>query len=137
MNLDYEKHKKIVILIFYLLLAIAGVFLLFTKVFPVILPFVFAFIFAYLINPVVNFLNLRIKMGRKISSIIAILLVFAIVISIVVVAAGEVYKFAQSLVSDFLTTAKMVLMQRISVLGRTKEISSSSPHFRKEELRPR
>lgn len=39
--------------------------------------------------------------------------------------------------SYFLTPAKMVLTQRMLVLERTKEISSSSPHFRKEELRPR
>ncbi len=114
MNLDYEKHKKIIILIFYIVLAIAGVFLLFTKVFPVILPFIAAFIFAYLINPVVNFLSVRIKMGRKISSVIAILLVFAIVISLVVIAAGEIYQFAQSLISDFLTTAKIEELSIIS-----------------------
>lgn len=107
MNLDYDKHKKIMIFIAYTVLVLIGSYILFVKAIPMLAPFIVALIFAFLINPIVDFFNERLKVNRKLSSIIVILLIFAILISIIAVAISEIYSFLESVVSELLVTTNL------------------------------
>jgi len=107
MNFDMEKHKKIIILLAYLVLTLLGAYFVFVKAIPIVTPFIIALVFAFLINPIVDFFNEKMKINRKISSLIVILLIFAIIISILAVAITEIYSLAESLIAELLSTANL------------------------------
>ena len=107
MKFNYDKHKKIIILLAYTVLALIGSYLVIVKAIPVIAPFVVALIFAFLISPVVDFFNNKLKINRKISSIIVILLIFAMLISLISVTISELYSLAESLIAELLSSANL------------------------------
>lgn len=114
MNFDLEKHKKIIILLSYLVLTLTGAYFVFVKAIPIVTPFIIALIFAFLINPIVDFFNEKLKINRKVSSLMVILLIFAILISLLAIAITEIYSLSESLIAELLSTASLEGLNIIS-----------------------
>lgn len=114
MNFDLEKHKKIIILLSYLVLTLTGAYFVFVKAIPIVTPFIIALIFAFLINPIVDFFNEKLKINRKVSSLMVILLIFAILISLLAIAITEIYSLSESLIAELLSTANLEGLNIIS-----------------------
>ena len=98
MNFDIEKHKMILIILFYISFGAAVVYFAFGKLMPFLMPFVLALLFAFLINPIVNTLQDRLRLPRNIASMAVIIIITAILAALAVAAAAKTYEFLENVV---------------------------------------
>jgi len=100
---DTEKHLKIVITIFYIIIGLAFAYILLAGVIPFLMPFVLAFVFFLILSPVVDLVQQRLRLPRNLACILTILLTAGILVALLVIIGTEVYSIAEGVVADFMS----------------------------------
>ncbi len=102
MNMDLNKHLKIVVIIIYAFAGLIAAYFLFTKLISFLMPFVLALIFGFLLNPLADLVEKRLKFPRSLASVTVILLAGGALASIVVIVGSEIYTLLEELFAGFM-----------------------------------
>lgn len=96
MDQDFNKYLKLLVKTAVAVLAMVGIYLLFTFVFPIFgmvlktlpsyfMPFILAILFAFMIEPLIGFFELRLKFKRPLATIVSLLLSLGILFLVIFV----------------------------------------------------
>ncbi len=102
MNMDLNKHLKIVIIIIYIFTGLIAAYFLFTKLISFLMPFVLALIFGFLLNPLADVVEKRLRFPRSLASITVILLAGGALASVIVIVGSEIYTLIEELIAGFM-----------------------------------
>lgn len=89
-----EKHFRFAFALFYIILAIVGIYFFATKVIGWILPFLFATLFAFLADPLVRFLQEKARIPRKLATVLSI---FAVIFAVIFLATLGIRRLAEEI----------------------------------------
>lgn len=103
MNMDLNKHLKIVVIIFYVITGLLAAYFLFARLISFLMPFVLALIFAFFLNPLADAVTKRLKIPRNLASISVIILVGGALASVLVIVGSELYSLLEELISGFMS----------------------------------
>lgn len=134
MNLNFDKHKKIVIVLFYAIVTLTASYFLFVKVVPIVSPFIAALIISMVISPIVDFFVKKIKLDRRLSSILVIILIFILLFTIIGFTINQIYELSEKLINKYLLNGNIQGLAIISdkiqeFTGRDIDLVSSFQNF--------
>jgi len=89
--LPKEPYKRIAVILFYIIVALAAAYLFFKYLFEILLPFIIAYVIAAMLQPAVRFLCKHAKVPKKLSVLVLVLVVTTLIFLLCYMILNRVY----------------------------------------------